>query len=88
MRKTDKWGKSNHYSCDGKRTFNSYREAQEWNNHTKHSGLRHSGKRIEKLHSYKCTRCQLFHLGHAPRRRRMGGLRMSDRRSSLPLQEL
>lgn len=89
MKSRKNWDKSNNRSCDGKRTFNSYREAQEWNNRLKRgSGIKHSSKRIEKLHSYKCTRCQLFHLGHAPRRRRMGGLRKSDRQSFPPLQEL
>ena len=67
------WEKSNQEKCSGKKAFLTWKQATTENNRiTKHSGLRAKGRKIERLHVYKCTNCGLFHLGHAARRRREG----------------
>lgn len=63
------WEKTNSENCDGKKAFSSYRLAAEWNNHVRKRGsaLRYRKKKLEKLHVYKCRKCQQFHIGHAVR---------------------
>lgn len=60
------WELSNQANCDSKKTFLTWKQAQTHNNRMfRNSSVRAKGKKIEKLHVYKCKKCGLFHLGHA-----------------------
>lgn len=88
------WETSNKNTCNGKKTFASFREANEFENrvHKRGSVIRAKGKKIEKLHAYKCLSCQQIHLGHPARRSRprlygtprREAYRRSDKRLYLP----
>lgn len=64
------WEFSNRYNCNGKRSYETWKQAQTANNHVLKNGstLKAKGKKIERLHVYKCKNCGYFHIGHAPRR--------------------
>ena len=76
--------KSNVTTCIGKKAFPSYKLASEFNNRafTRGSALRNKGKKIERLHPYKCKKCGQFHLGHAirTRQRRLQQLRLQQQK--------
>ena len=62
------WEESNEISCEGKKTFLTWKQATKHNHSIiKYSSVRAKGKKIDKLHVYKCTKCHLFHLGHQQR---------------------
>lgn len=61
-----KYARSNKRNCGSKKAFSSFREAAEFN---KPIRRRHIGKKIEKLHIYRCKHCDQFHLGHEPRQK-------------------
>ena len=65
------WEYSNELSCDGKRIFLTWKQAQTHNNKMSKPGsvLRAKGKKIEKMHVYQCKKCHLYHIGHDVRRR-------------------
>lgn len=65
------WAQSNEYSCDGKKVFLTWKQAQTHNNKMfrKGSPIRVMGKKLEKMHVYKCEKCQKFHIGHSARGR-------------------
>lgn len=62
---------SNTQTCGGKKSFPSYKLAAEFNNKifSRGSAIRNKGKKIERLHPYKCKVCGNFHLGHEVRTR-------------------
>lgn len=69
------WQENNQRDCPNKKTFPSYRLASEFNHRQSGRGgvFAAKGKKLEKLHVYRCTRCRQFHIGHATRHRRAGG---------------
>lgn len=69
--KHNEW-RNNHKTCEGKRSFPSFRMASEYNNRsrTRYFPRVKKGKKIEKLHVYRCKNCNEFHIGHARRKRR------------------
>lgn len=59
---------SNEESCHGKKVFLTWKQATTHNNMILRRGsLKAKGKKLEKLHVYKCKECKFFHLGHAIR---------------------
>lgn len=64
------WKQSNAMTCGGKKKFDTWKQAQTHNHMVKSEGssLRHHGRKIEKLHPYKCKKCGYIHLGHPTRR--------------------
>lgn len=62
---------SNRKDCGGKKSFPSYREAAEFNNRMKRRGsvFVAKGKKIERMHPYKCKNCEHYHIGHEARSR-------------------
>lgn len=68
--KKTRWLKSNKFSCEGKLSFTNYYKAEEYNKRqqSRNAAVAKKGKRIEKLHVYKCEQCGRFHIGHAARR--------------------
>lgn len=61
---------SNEESCGGKKVFTTWKQAQTHNHQMfRGSSLKAKGKKLDKLHVYKCKKCLHFHLGHAPRKR-------------------
>lgn len=64
------WQSSNSFTCGGKKKFDTWKQAQTHNNMMRKEGsaLRHKGRKIEKLHPYRCRKCGFIHLGHEPRR--------------------
>lgn len=63
--------KSNRGSCDGKKVFLTWKQAQTYHNHITGRGspLLAKGKKLEKLHAYRCNSCGKFHVGHSPRKK-------------------
>lgn len=66
------WESSNYESCPGKKTFLTWKQATTHNHMMSRRGssVRAKGKKIDKLHVYKCKSCTYFHIGHAARRKR------------------
>jgi len=64
------WEHSNQVSCPGKKAFLTWKQAATHNNRMLRPGsaLKAKGKKVEKLHVYKCVKCKLLHIGHEPRR--------------------
>lgn len=65
------WELSNEYSCDGKKVFLTWKQAQTHNHKMGRRGspIRANGKKIEKMHVYQCKKCKKYHIGHASRGR-------------------
>lgn len=65
------WKNSNQLTCNGKLSFPSYRKAAEYNHHIhkRGSAARAKGKKLEKMHPYRCKRCNNYHIGHDIRNR-------------------
>lgn len=65
------WERSNNDSCSRKKSFPSYKLAAEFNNRQFKRGsvIRAKGKKIEKMHPYRCKKCNLYHIGHDIRNR-------------------
>lgn len=61
---------ANMRDCGNKKAYPSYRAACEMNNSLRRRGsaISHQGKKLEKLHAYKCANCRQYHLGHPPRK--------------------
>lgn len=85
MRLEEHWKKSNSKTCDGKKTFPSYRLAAEFNNRQRRPGsaFRSNGKELEKMHVYCCKRCHQYHIGHDVRNRRDRLVRLRRQQDSL-----
>lgn len=71
----NKWEANNRRDCGNKKAFPSYRLASEFNHRQSKRGgvFAAKGKKLEKLHVYRCTNCGDYHIGHATRHRRSGG---------------
>lgn len=71
MRLEDHYKFANSSDCPGKKTFPSYRLAAEFNNRQRSRGgvFVAKGKKVEKMHPYRCKSCNQFHIGHAIRTR-------------------
>lgn len=69
------WQENNSKDCSSKKTFPSYRLASAFNKSQSRRGgiFVAKGKKIEKLHVYRCKNCLDYHIGHATRHRRSGG---------------
>ncbi len=63
-RKRD-WNNSKDVTCFGKKKFSTWQKAQQHQKGLR--GLRAKGKKIETLEPYRCTKCQMYHLGHPVR---------------------
>lgn len=66
----NEWKKTNLITCKGKNIFYTWKQAQTATNYPfkKRARLRSIGKKIERLHPYKCEACGNFHVGHPSRR--------------------
>lgn len=66
------WEKSNNASCPGKKTFLTWKQATTHNHMISKPGssVRAKGKKIDRLHVYKCSKCGLIHIGHAHRKKK------------------
>lgn len=64
------WELSNESSCEGKKVFLTWKQAQTHNNKLfkKGSPVRVKGKKLEKMHVYQCVKCTKYHIGHAKRK--------------------
>lgn len=64
-----RYANSNNRDCGNKRSFPSFRLASEFNNdmRKRNSIVAHKGKKIEKMHVYRCRNCNEYHIGHPPR---------------------
>jgi hypothetical protein len=81
------WQQKNQVDCGNKKSFPSFRLASDFNNrqHRRGSVLLAKGKKIEKMHVYKCKNCNEFHIGHATRNRQR--LLRPQSRHAPPLEE-
>lgn len=66
------WDASNNASCGGKKIFLTWKQATTHNHMMSRRGssVRAKGKKIDRLHVYRCNTCRYFHLGHAARQKR------------------
>lgn len=64
------WDKSNEATCFGKKIFNNYGAALSYDRrmHKRGSPMIAQGRRLERLHPYRCLKCGKYHLGHPSRK--------------------
>lgn len=76
------WELSNEESCGGKKVFLTWKQAQTHNNKMFRRGspLIAKGRKIEKMHVYRCKKCGHYHIGHAKRKFRPPVSRPPQRR--------